>query len=177
VLSIGGGATALPDTNITVTPTFGVGFYGAQFASTGFVVTGTEFVNYLIGFTWDSIPIAGMGDVLDPGNVDILTNGCVGVAFVGSSCSGSAVSVDVNPSQLTNSVFFSPTSILGVRNNISLGPGGASFNGIENDAFVIPEPTSVLLTALGATIIACGIRRRGLQRQPPNIGFQRGPKH
>jgi hypothetical protein len=161
---VGGGATAVADTNITVTPTFGAGFYGVQFASTGFLVTGTGFVNYLIGYTWDSIPIRGMGDVLDPGTVDILTNGCVGAAFVGSSCSGSPVSVDVNLGQLTDFVAFSPTGILGIRNNISLNANGgtASFDGIESDAYVIPEPASLLLSGFGLTILAIRVWGRSM---------------
>jgi hypothetical protein len=162
VVSSGGGAIPLADTDITVTPTFGPDFYGVQFASTGFLVTGAGFVNYLIGYTWDSIPIRGMGDVLDPGTVDILTNGCVGAAFAGASCGGTPVSVDVNLGQLTDFVAFSPTTILGVRNNISLNANGtsASFDSIENDAYVTPEPASFLLAGLGMAMLAAGVRRR-----------------
>ena len=160
VVSVGGGATAIADTDITVTPTFGTNLYGAIFASSDFSVT-SGFVNYLIGFTWDSLPIAGMGDVLDPGDVNILTDGCVGAAFLGSSCSGAVVSVTVDPSQLTDTVFFSPTAILGIANHISLNAdqGTASFKSIENDVFVTPEPASFLLAALGMSMIAVGIRR------------------
>ena len=153
VISVGGGATAIPDTDITVTPAFGTDLYGAIFASSDFSVT-TGFVNYAIGFTWDSLPIRGMDDVLDPGDVNILTNGCVGAAFT-PTCSGTPVSVDVNPSQLTDSVFFSPTAILGIANTISLNAdmGTASFKSIENDALVTPEPASLLLAALGSGIL------------------------
>lgn len=142
-------------------PTFGADFYGAQFASSDFSIT-TGFVNYFIGFTWDSIPIDGMGDVLDPGNVNILTDGCVGAAFVGSSCSGTTESVTVNPTQLTDSVFFSPTGILGIANTILLNAslGTANFNSIENDAYVTPEPASAFLAGLGFTILAAGILRK-----------------
>jgi hypothetical protein len=157
VVSFGGGANPVTDNDITVTPTFGADFYGANFASTGFVVTGAGFVNYLIAYTWDSIPINGVGDVLDPPqNVDILTDGCVGAAFVGSTCSGTAVSVNVDAGQLTDFVGFSPTAVLGVRNNISLNAMGttASFNSIENDTFVVPEPASFLLVGLGVMILA-----------------------
>ena len=141
----------ISDTSITVTPTFGTGFYGVQFASTGFnIATGS--VTYVIGFTWDSIPIVGMGDALDPGNVDILTDGCAGAPFVGSSCSGTLVSVHVDPTQLTDTVFFSQVVTLGVSNTITLtGPG--NFNSIENDAYVIPEPAGFLLAAWGAALI------------------------
>jgi PEP-CTERM motif len=149
-----GGAGAIPDTDITVTPTFGSGYYGVLFASTDFTVS-TGSVDYLIGFTWDSIPIRGMEDVLDPGDVNILTDGCVGAAFVGSLCSGTPVSVTVNPSQLTDSVFFSPTSILGIANTIteSADQGTADFNSIENRAFVTPEPASFLLAGLGMIVV------------------------
>ncbi len=165
VVSVGGGATAIADTDITVTPTFGVNLYGAQFASSDFSVT-TGFVNYLIGFTWDSLPIAGMGDVLDPGDVNILTDGCVGAAFVGVSCSGSTVSVTVNPSQLTDMVFFSPAAILGIANHISLNAdqGTASFSSIENDVYVTPEPASFLLAALGLLGIYCDRRLTSASR-------------
>jgi hypothetical protein len=73
-----------------------------------------------------SLPIAGMGDVLDPGNVNILTDGCVGAAFVGSSGSGTSVSVDVNPSQTTDTVFFLPTAVLGISNADDLRASTAS---------------------------------------------------
>lgn len=176
VVSFGGGANPVTDKDITVTPTFGVGFYGAQFASTGFIVTGTGFVNYLIGYTWDSIPISGLGDLLDPPqNVDIVTDGCVGAAFVGSSCSGTAVSVHVDDGQLADFVGFSPTAILGIRNNISLNAmgGTASFGSIENDA-IVPEPASFLLAGLGVTIIAAGIRRRGAAQDRPQFTATNG---
>jgi hypothetical protein len=150
--SFSASAGGIPDTSITVTPTFGTGYYGVQFASTGFnIATGS--VTYVIGFTWDSIPIVGMGDALDPGNVDILTDGCAGAPFVGSSCAGTPVSVHVDATQLTDTVFFSQVVTLGVSNTITLtGPG--DFNSIENDAYVIPEPGSFLLAAFGAAIIA-----------------------
>ena len=104
-----------------------------------------------------------MGDVLDPGPVDILTDGCVGAAFAGAACSGTPVSVHVfNPGQLTDSVAFSPTAELGIRNNISLNAmgGTATFNAIENDANVVPEPASFLLGGLGLTFAAAWVRRR-----------------
>ncbi len=158
--SASGGATAIPDTDITVTPTFGSGFYGLLFASSDFSVP-LGSVSYTIGYTWDSIPIRGLGDDLDPGDVNILTDGCVGAAFVGVSCSGTAVSVSVNPSQLTDTVFFSPTAILGIINTIteSADLGTANFGGVENDG-ITPEPTSFLLVALGVAILAAAILRK-----------------
>jgi hypothetical protein len=169
VISSGGGATPATDTDITVTPTSGLNFYGVQFAAADFSVTGTGFVNYLIGFTWDSLPIAGMGDVLDPGTVNIPTDGCVGAAFSGSSCSGTSVSVTVDLSQLTDSVFFPATATLGIANSISLNANGgtASFTSLENDAYVLPEPMSLFLVPLGLTILAA----RVLPRQTLQVRF------
>jgi hypothetical protein len=169
VLSVGGGATAIADTDITVTPAFGANLYGAIFASSDFSVT-TGFVSYAIDFTWDSLPIRGMDDVLDPGDVNISTDGCVGAAFVGLTCSASTVSVTVNPSQLTDSVFFSPTAILGIINTISLNAdqGTASFNSIENDVFVTPEPSGFLLAGLGMTILAARVLRSRLTKGDEN---------
>ncbi len=119
VVSSGGGDTPVSAADITVTPTSGPGFYGLQFASPGFIVSGAEFANYLIGYTWDSLPIRGLGGVLDPGSVDVLTDGCVGFAFAGASCSGTLVSTHVfEPSQLTDFVAFSPTSFLVILDNV-----------------------------------------------------------
>jgi hypothetical protein len=172
VLTIGGGATAELDTNITVTPQFGANLFGTLFATTdsGFSV-GSGFVTYLLSYTWDSLPIRGMDDVLDPGDVNILTDGCIGAAFSGSSCSGTSTSVTVNPSQLTDSVFFSSTAILGIRNTISLNAdqGTASFTSIENDVTVTPEPASFLLIALALGIL--------LLRQTADVGFERRSKY
>ena len=159
VFSTTGSVTLVSDTDITVTPTFGSGSYGIVFASSGFV-TGAGTVDYLLGYTWDSIPIRGMEDALDPPtNVDIVTSGCEGVAFVGTSCSGTETSVDVNPGQLTDSVSFTPTTILGISNSISLSEN-ASFGSIETDASVTPEPASFLFAAFGLAILAAGIRLR-----------------
>jgi hypothetical protein len=161
--SASGGATAIPDTDITVTPTFGSGFYGLLFASSDFSVP-LGSVSYTIGYTWDSIPIRGLGDDLDPGDVNIVTDGCVGAAFVGLTCSTSTASVSVNPSQLTDTVFFSPTAILGIINTIteSADMGTANFGGVENDGVVTPEPASFLLVVLGVAILAAAILRKRL---------------
>lgn len=159
--SASGGATAIPDTDITVTPIFGSGFYGLLFASSDFSVP-LGSVSYTIDYTWDSIPIRGLGDDLDPGDVNILTNGCVGAAFVGVSCSATTVSVSVNPSQLTDTMFFSPIAILGIINTIteSADLGTANFGGVENDAYVTPEPASFYLAAAGVAILAAAILRK-----------------
>jgi len=159
--SVTAGATAIADTDITVTPTSGPDYFGVILSSTDFT-TSVGTVTYLIGFTWDSIPINGMGDVLDPGSVNIGTGGCEGIAFVGSSCSGTLATVSVSLMQTTDVVTFPQTSTLGIFNTIVLDATGgtATFSSIENDAYVIPEPASFLLAGLGAAILAVRIRSR-----------------
>jgi hypothetical protein len=141
--------------NIFLTPTFGTNVYGVQFASTGFV-TGSTGAEYLIGFTWDSIPIRGLGDDLDPPvNVSISTDGCVGSAF---PCGGAPVNVTVDPLVPDESTTFSPTGILGISNDIILSANG-NFDSIENDAYVVPEPAGFLLAGLGVTTLAVVLRK------------------
>jgi len=154
----GGGVTPIDSTQITVTPNGGAGFLGLRFSSPGFSVTGSEFVNYAIGYTWDPTgDIRGLGDLLDPGVVDVVTNGCVGVAFSGSFCGGTPVSVHVftGPTSQSDTVFFPETGVLGIRNNISLNANGATAGidrFLENDAY-IPEPASLILIAVGLIVL------------------------
>lgn len=155
------------DTNIFLTPTFGPDYYGVQFASTGFV-TASSSVEYLIGFTWDSIPIRGLGDALDPPtNVNISTAGCVGSAY---PC-GSPVTVTVDPTQLTDTAFFSPTGILGISNDIVISANG-NFSSIEDDAYVVPEPAVFFLTGFGVAMLAALLRRQAL-----HVRFELASKH
>ena len=175
--SFGGGAVPVTDNDITVTVQSVSEGFGLKFASTGFHVSGAGFVNYLIAFTWDpTADIRGAADILDPGTVDILTNLCVGDRFRETTCVGTPLTLHVfegTTSQLTDSVSFAPTAILGVRNNISLNANGesAGFDAIENDVFV-PEPASLFCVAAGLAI-ACHRRARGKTR---NLILQHGPE-
>jgi hypothetical protein len=165
VLSSGGGDTPIDATDIIVTPDFGAASFGLSLSSTGFSVSGSQFVNYQIGYTWDPTgDLRGLGDVLDPGTADVVTDGCVGIAFSGSSCSGTPVSVSVSTTDPTAFVPFAQTNILGILETISLNANGgsASFNGIENDAYV-PEPSTVLTALFGLTLLAALLR---IPRQP-----------
>jgi hypothetical protein len=152
VVSTSGGATPVADTSITVTTQSLGDTYGLVFGSSGFNVSSGQSVSYLIGFTWDpSGDIRNASDILDPGAADILTDLCVGAAFSGVSCSGTPLTLQVfQPSQLFDSVSFSPVSVVGVLDNISLdGSGGsASFESIENDV-TVPEPAAGALAAGG----------------------------
>jgi hypothetical protein len=164
VISFGGGAIPVADTGITVTTQFLRDGFGLRFASNGFQVSGAGFANYLIGFTWDpTADIRGAADILDPGTVDIVTNLCVDVGFRQSVCVGTPFSLHVfegATSQLTDSVTFAPTAILGVRNNISLNANGGSagFDSIEND-ITVPEPGTLFGLAAGLAILARARRK------------------
>jgi hypothetical protein len=157
----GGGATPIADTAINVIVHSPTGGFGLEFRSSGFSVTGTQFVNYLIGYTWDPTgDIRNASDILDPGNADILTDLCINAAFVGSSCAGSTHTLHVfqgGPSQLTDSFDFAPTGLLGIRNNIALTSNG-SFTSIE-DSVLIPEPGTTALAAAALSMFAA-LRRR-----------------
>src|SRR5689334_17191229 len=64
----GGGAIPLNESGITVTAVFAPTGFGLSFASGGFCVAGSGFVNDLLGFTWDPTgDLRGAGDILDPG--------------------------------------------------------------------------------------------------------------
>jgi len=168
LISVSGGATAVNASQITVTPDFPSDGFGLIFASSGFSVTGTGAVSYGLGFTWDPTgDIRGAGDILDPGSVDILTGGCEGIAFSGSSCSGTPFSLHVfegATSQLTDFVSFSGTNIVWIENTIDLNANGgtASFNSIEN-YIVVPEPGSFAMMLAGLVVVA-GVRWRGKGR-------------
>jgi hypothetical protein len=162
VVSSGGGATPIADTAINVILHFPVGGFGLEFQSNGFAVTGTQFVNYLIAFTWDPTgDMRNASDILDPGTTDILTDLCINAAFVGPICAGTPHTLHVfqggGPSQLTDSFDFAPTGLLGIRNNIALSSNG-SFNSIENDV-LIPEPAGAALAA-SALLMLAALRRR-----------------
>ena len=162
VVSSGGGATPIADTAINVILHSPAGGFGLEFQSSGFAVTGTQFVNYLIGYTWDpSGDMRNASDILDPGNVDILTDLCINAAFVNQNCPGSTHTLHVfqngSSSQLTDSFDFAPTGLLGIRDNISLSSNG-SFNSIGNQV-LIPEPDSIVLAVAALSMLAA-LRRR-----------------
>ncbi|HJZ97213.1 MAG TPA: hypothetical protein VKE70_11960 [Candidatus Solibacter sp.] len=164
VVSSGGGATPIANTDVNVILHFPLGGFGLEFQSNGFAVTATQFVNYLIAFTWDPTgDMRNASDILDPGTSDILTDLCIGAPFVGVTCAGSTHTLHVfqggGPSQLTDSFAFAPQAILGVRNNIALTSSG-SFNSIENDVF-IPEPVPAILGAAGLVALLALRRRLG----------------
>lgn len=173
VTSAGGGATPIAASDIVITPT-AAGFASSlTFASTGFSVTGAEFVTYQIGYTIDPHPIlSGFEDVLDasspvfPGLASITTDLCVGAAFTGTSCLfpgvPDAVQVFHNGivTQLVDSTTFTPVALLGVLNTIELQANGASadFDSVTNTVTIVPEPATFLL--IGSGLLCSRLLRR-----------------
>jgi hypothetical protein len=166
----------IPASAVQVTPVSAFPSYGFKFSSTGFHVTGSDFVTYRLAYVADPIDIRGLEDILDvndqsfsftaaafskpvsPGSVQIDTDGCLGAAF-GPTCPFSTVTFSVFDngitSRLQNSAFFSSQSIVGIRNTISLNANGAiaDFNGFTNGS-IVPEPATALLAGMGVLLLA-----------------------
>ena len=170
LLGISGGAVAVTDTQIIVSPTFG-GRLGLNFASTGFNVNGAGSVQYLIAYTWDPHDdIQSMDDIMDPpaatlGFANITTLGCVGAAFIGPNCSTSIAAVMVfdnnGVTQFTKSTNITPSQILGIRNTIDLEAlgGSASFDSVGQEAQT-PEPSTWVLCGAALAMLAARLRLR-----------------
>jgi hypothetical protein len=176
VLGSSGGAVAVTDTQINVTPTFG-GLGGTSllgslnFASTGFSVTVNGSVQYLIGYTWDPHDdIQSMDDIMDPpsaslGFAKITTVGCVNAAFVGAVCPGGNPTATVmvfdnnGVTQFNSEAPFTPTQILGIRTTIDLEAmgGSASFDSLSAESRS-PEPATWLYCAIALTLLAARLR-------------------
>jgi len=171
VLSSGGGAVPLTDTQITVNPSSTITRQTLNFASSGFSVAVNGSVQYLIGYTWDpSNPIQSMDDFMDPpaavlGFAKVTTVGCLGAAWTaGPTCSTSTASVNVfdnnGATQFNNSTSFAPVFILGIRTTIDLQAlgGSASFDSFGNES-VLPEPATWGYCAAGLALLAARLRR------------------
>ena len=171
ILGSSGGAVPVNDMQINVTPTFNTtGLLGKlNFASSGFSVSVNGSVQYLIAYTLDPHDdIQSMDDIMDPpfatnGLANVTTLGCIGAAFVGSTCSTSTASVNVfdnnSVTQFNNSVTFTPVFILGIRNTIDLQAlgGSASFDSFGNEG-VLPEPATWGCCAAGLALLAARLR-------------------
>jgi hypothetical protein len=172
VLSSSNPGVVTPDTDIFVTPiVLGPGHVGIDFTSGAFDVTGSDFVDYQIGFTWDLPPIRSGDDILTdpvvaPGLAEVNTTLCLGAAFTGISCSMSTAALTVFDNGispvLTDSATFTPITTLGVLNDLDLSGGGsggsAEITGFSNDITLAPEPATLLMAFGGGLTLMC--RRR-----------------
>jgi hypothetical protein len=168
-------SVVVADTEITVTPVFGVDRYGLQFSSPKFNVTGTDFVNLEINYTWDPTDLRSLEDALDtstpvaPGFVKVTTTGCEGFAFSGSLCAGTTTTLMVSHDGITPILFDSSlpfpsgTQTLGIRNAVDFDANTASseFTSFTNTV-VVPEPSTVTagLFLLSLLLRRCRVRPR-----------------
>jgi hypothetical protein len=171
VLGSSGGAVAVTDAQISVMPTNGPGVVALNFASTGFNVTGSGSIQYLIAYTWDPHnDIQRMDDIMNLpsavlGFANVTTVGCLNAAFVGSTCSTATATVTVfdnnGTTQVSNSAATTPVQILGIRNTIDLEAkgGSASFDSFTNEAEVpVPEPATWPTCAGALLLIGAHLR-------------------
>ncbi len=173
VLGSSGGAVAVTDTQINVTPAFGTGLLGQlNFASTGFNVSVNGSVQYLIAYTWDPHDdIQSMDDIMDPpsavlGFANVTSIGCIGAAFTGSICPTSTATVTVfdnnGVTQFNDAAPITPSQILGIRNTIDLEAkgGSASFDSLSSESRT-PEPSTWLCCAAALALLAARLRGVG----------------
>lgn len=183
VVSSSSGYAPLAASSITVGPTLtqtaNGNVLGLGFSSTGFSVTGSEFVTYDIRYNIDPPPdiIIETEDRLStntpvaPGLVDILTNVCVGGNWIigaSATCDSRAGArllhvfhngTPVVPGgiQLFDSTTFPGVHLLGLDNFITLRANGASssFTGLTNNASTAaPEPAAMALVLSGLALMA-----------------------
>jgi hypothetical protein len=169
-----GSPSILTDGQINVTPTFGGRALGSlNFASSGFNVGMSQSIKYVIAYTLDPHDdIQSMDDIMDPpfatnGLANVTTLGCVGAAFVGSTCSTSTATVMVfdnnGATQFNSSTNITPSQILGIRQTITLQAGSGAGSGAGFDSFgssaSIPEPSTWLLCGAALALLAARLRR------------------
>jgi hypothetical protein len=170
-LSATGGAIPITSSAITVTPTSGGGNLNLQFTSSGFNISGTQFVQYGLDYTVDPLPpvIIRFDDEMfaespvAPGTADINTNLCIGALFGGpGACGpgGTPLSLSVfhhgtpTSTKLFDDVMFAGTNLVDVQNTITLAANGSTsqITGLGN-VTGIPEPGAWLLGASGLLTI------------------------
>jgi MYXO-CTERM domain-containing protein len=172
VLSSSSPGVVTPDTDIFVTPVvLGSGHPGIELTSDTFSVTGTDFVNYQIGFTWDLPDIRSGDDILTdpvvaPGLAEVTTGLCLGAEYTGTSCSMSTASLTVFDDGISPVLMdadaISSVGVMGVLDTLELtggGTGSAEITGFQNDITLAPEPSSWLLAVTGVAALAWRRRR------------------
>ena len=177
------GYTPLTASSLTMTPLItarlGGETLGLSITSTGFSVTGSQFVTYDIRYNVDPPPdiIIGMDDDLltntpvAPGFVNVVADLCIGGRWSVSSFTGlricgepgTTTSLNVfhngTPTgtvQLFDGVRFPGVHILGIDNKITLNANGASSQilGLSNSTITTPEPATAGLLLAGFALMA-----------------------
>lgn len=176
-----GGLSPLTASAIMVTPSTFTGGYQLFFSatgnttSTGFMVTGSDFANYEIDFTWDPV-VVGAEDQMNansptaPGTATVTTDLCAGSIF-GGSCpppTNTLTVFDGGPTAhniLTAFTTFSPVTVVGTQSFIALDANGASseMTGFSTSVFA-PEPGTLAFAATG--LVALVLRRFRGRRKP-----------
>jgi hypothetical protein len=171
------GLSPLTASAIMVTPSTIIDGYQLFFSasgtmtSTGFIVTGTQFANYEIDFTWDPV-VVGAEDQMNansptfPGTASVNTNICAGSACPPTT-NTLMVFDDGRPADniLSAVTYFSPVTVVGTQSFISLNANGATseITGFSNAVFA-PEPNVFAFTATGLLGLAMRLLLR--RRQP-----------
>lgn len=181
VTSSSTGYTPLAASSINVlpalTPTAGGLLLGLAFNSTGFSVTGSDFVTYDIRYNIDPPPdeIIETSDQLNtntpvfPGFADVVTNVCIGGTWRGTAPSPTCGSPGVTRTlhvfyntpttravQTFDATTFAGVHILGIDNFITLNANGgsSSITGLTNNTTAAPEPATVAFAAFGLALMA-----------------------
>jgi hypothetical protein len=197
VLASSNPGVVTPNTAISVTPVFPApGRFGIDFTSTSFTLSGTDFVKYRIGFTWDP-DVRSADDLLEtstpvaPGFAKVTTTLCELFAFSGTSCSGTTATLNVSHDGitplLTDSITFAPDNngLLGVLNELELNggnTGSSEIRGFANNITLVPEPSAFAAVAIGILTLAlwgrlptCGGLLTRLPKSPRSHNHQRLP--
>jgi hypothetical protein len=166
-------ASPLASSNIMVMPSATANTYTLFFfaPSMGFSVSGTQFVNYDINFTWDPVVVGSEDQMFAstpvfPGTATVVTNLCVG-SPCGSVTNTLTVFNDGKPADAINTAIttFAPVTVVGTQSVISLYAYGASseITGFTNSVFS-PEPGAFVFAATG--LLALWLRRFRGRRKP-----------
>jgi hypothetical protein len=160
-VAVSGGAVAVDASQVSVSPVDPVVQAGLNFASNGFSVTAGQFAQYQLAFSADDPPIIHGWDlqlfdpVTFPAVIIITSEECLGAAFLGSACPTGLTVTNTAfdngiTSVLTDTQFFPASRIVGELTTITLDAtngGSASFTSFTELAVLVPEPSTVLLTA------------------------------
>jgi hypothetical protein len=175
------GLSALTASAIMVTPSTIINGYQLFFSatgattSTGFTVSGSQFANYEIDFTWDPVVVGAEDQMFAnspvfPGTATVTTDLCAGSIF-GVACPPATNTLTVfndgQPADAIPTAFtaFTPVTVVGTQSFITLDANGASsaITGFTTSVFA-PEPGTFVFAAIG--LLALVLRCFGGRCQP-----------